>query len=569
MMQFSKFVLAGSGLGLLVGLIVWQIMGTRGIWLALGLGGLIALTWLAMAWPLTRSLARHTQLERETLRANRALKVLSECNHALIRTTTESELLGEICRIIVVSGGYRLAWVGFAAEHPEVVELQAQYGYEADQIQSDETTANLLLRHASVRQVMRTGQASVVREIQTNAEDQVWRHQAEQFGYASIVSLPLCHQGTPFGALTIYAADPQAFTSDEVALLRNLADDMAYGIMVLRDRDQHAQTARSLEHFETKARALLDAIPDTILRFNRDGICVDVKTTRQGEPWPAPEGLVGQHVRGWLPAEISEHFELYISKTFRTQRRQVFEYRLKTDDVLRDYEARIVYLSNDRVMAIVRDITDRKAREAIIEEERARIARDLHDGLAQSLYFVGLKLDYLSKQADRENDSLAQELSTLKNMVQANIREIRRTIFALRPVNLAKLGFGPALRQYVDAFGEQANLHIALELSGDEDALPGSLEPILFRLVQEGLNNVAKHAQTDRAWVKLCIEPGRSVHLSIRDAGIGFSPGGLLMAENGRLGLSQMQQRVKLLGGQFTIDSQPMHGTILRADIPL
>ena len=138
----------------------------------------------------------------------------------------------------------------------------------------------------------------------------------------------------------------------------------------------------------------------------------------------------------------------------------MFEYQLPVNRTTRDYEARIVVCNENEVTAIVRDITERKAREAIIEEERARIARDLHDGLAQNLYFVGLKLDYLYKKIKGAYDpeDVNSELCALKKTVQANIDDVRRTIFSLRPVELGKLGFGPAVRKYISEFGEQTRL---------------------------------------------------------------------------------------------------------------
>ena len=225
-------------------------------------------------------------------------------------------------------------------------------------------------------------------------------------------------------------------------------------------------------------------------------------------------------------------------------------------------------MRSDRALAIVRDITDRKAHEAIIEEERERIARDLHDGLAQNLYFLGLKIDFLAKQVLLDPETTHQELSALKKTVQANIQEIRRTIFALRPVDL-DAGFGVAVRTYVREFGEQAGLSIDYACSGNEDDLPRALEPVLFRLVQEALNNVAKHAGSSRAWVDLTIRPGQSVGLKVRDDGIGFNAERLPMANGAKLGLTQMQQRVTAAGGTFTVTQRADPGHHLARRDPL
>lgn len=218
---------------------------------------------------------------------------------------------------------------------------------------------------------------------------------------------------------------------------------------------------------------------------------------------------------------------------------------------------------------ILRDITQRKAQEAVVEEERARIARDLHDGLGQNLYFLGLKLDYIRKQIPRNPKEAVSELRALKATVQTNIQDVRRTIFALRPVDLDGLGLVPAVRQYARDFGEQAGLEVMVNVHGDEDTLPGATEPVLFRLVQEGLNNVVKHADAKHAWVELSIGPHRRGQLVIRDDGNGFDATGQPLAGDSKMGLRQMRERVTLAGGRFRVESAPGEGTTLVAEIPL
>jgi signal transduction histidine kinase len=214
--------------------------------------------------------------------------------------------------------------------------------------------------------------------------------------------------------------------------------------------------------------------------------------------------------------------------------------------------------------------TERKAWEALLKEERARIARDLHDGLAQNLYSLSLKLDILRKQVNfAPPNVMIDELSTLKKTVQANIDDVRRTIFALRPIELETLGFGPALRKYIREFGEQVGLAISLKVRGDESALPAALGPVLFRFAQEGLTNIAKHAQARHAWLELNIHPKRTVRLTIQDDGIGFDPQIQSTPNSHKMGLRQMRERITNLEGQLKLESAPAQGVILRLEIPL
>jgi signal transduction histidine kinase len=270
-----------------------------------------------------------------------------------------------------------------------------------------------------------------------------------------------------------------------------------------------------------------------------------------------------------LSPEAAQHFRQQLNYALQTDHTKVAEYQQIINRTPHDFEARIIAYRETEALAIIRDISNRKAREALIEEERARIARDLHDGLAQSLYFLGLKLDYLRKRIDQGPDGIADELHTLKKTVQANIQDVRRTIFSLRPVELDKLGFGPAVEKFVTEFGEQTRLEVALTMDIGELELPPLLEPTFFRLIQEGLNNVAKHAQAKHIRLELFARMHDAARLTIRDDGIGFDVNSINTNNSAHMGLRQMRERVQALNGQFTIASTPLEGTVLQAEIPL
>jgi PAS domain S-box-containing protein len=471
-----------------------------------------------------------------------------------------------------------LAWVGFIDDENGNAENDkddkrvtpvAQRGYEDGYLESIEIRWDESERgRGPTGTAIRSGTPSVVRNILADPSFSPWRDEAKQRGFNSVIALPLADEDQTLGALTIYAVEQDAFDADEVSLLSDLADDLAYGIATLRARAQHEIASQALSHFESKAHALLDAMPDTMMILTSSGECLDVRTAKGGNAWRPSSEFRGQHLSTFLPSAVSEKYIHHLMKTLERERRQVFEYTLTADGSAQVFEARIVKMQEQRVLAIVRDITERKAHEAIIEEERERIARDLHDGLAQSLYFLGLKIDFLAKQVLQNPETTHQELRALKKTVQASIQEIRRTIFALRPVDL-DAGFDIATRTYVREFGEQAGLQIDYSFDGNEDDLPRVLEPVLFRLVQEALNNVAKHAGSNRAWVDLTIHPAQAAILEIRDNGIGFNADRLPTANGAKLGLSQMHQRVAAAGGTFSVNSVPTQGTTLHAEIPI
>jgi len=205
----------------------------------------------------------------------------------------------------------------------------------------------------------------------------------------------------------------------------------------------------------------------------------------------------------------------------------------------------------------------RQEREAVLEEERARIARDLHDSVAQTLYFLALKTDHLRQQSD-QNEALRQELRVMGRSLREVIREIRRTIFALRPLDWSGTGFLIALERFVEGFAEQAGLEVSFQV--DEGyTIPPRLEPTIFRLVQESLNNVAKHAQAKRVWIRLSASSRDTLRMEVRDDGVGFDTH---QPPGHGIGLQQMRDRAQAAGGEFVLRSQPGKGTTIQATFP-
>jgi signal transduction histidine kinase len=226
-----------------------------------------------------------------------------------------------------------------------------------------------------------------------------------------------------------------------------------------------------------------------------------------------------------------------------------------------------------RVILAVEDVTAEKGRrseEEAIAEERRRIAREIHDGLAQNLAGLRFEVGRWHKLVDGDPAQMHTELDSLQELLSQNIREVRRSIFALRPVSLDELGFYLALQQFIGEFGEQNQLHVDLHVAGPQERLPAFLEPVLFRIIQEALNNVGKHARADTVWIELDLESPETVALRVRDDGAGFDPAILdQLFQRGHLGLRQMRERVENLRGTFELHSHSGRGTEIHIVLPL
>ncbi len=201
-----------------------------------------------------------------------------------------------------------------------------------------------------------------------------------------------------------------------------------------------------------------------------------------------------------------------------------------------------------------------------ISEERDRIARELHDGVQQDLFLLGLKVDLCGELLRSDPERVAQELKSIRQTLTEGINDLQRITQALRPIDLERLGFFEAIRKLSAELGEQNRVAVQVSLVGGEKRLPYDLEASLFRIVQEALSNVAKHASAKRAWVELDLSDSKKVSLIIRDDGRGFDP--KLLNDARGLGLKHMKERVEERGGLFKLESTPGRGTKILAVLP-
>jgi PAS domain S-box-containing protein len=177
--------------------------------------------------------------EEKLARLNRTLQTVNECNQALVRATEEYELLRSVCRILVEFGGLRMAWVGYREfNEDKTVRPVAQAGYEAGYLERINITwADTDRGRGPTGTAIRTGRTCWTRNILTDPNMAPWRIEALSRGYASNVSLPLMSHGEAFGALTLYAEEPDVFTETTVEQYTDLTNNLAYGVMALRTRE--------------------------------------------------------------------------------------------------------------------------------------------------------------------------------------------------------------------------------------------------------------------------------------------------------------------------------------------
>jgi diguanylate cyclase (GGDEF)-like protein/PAS domain S-box-containing protein len=218
-------------------------------------------------------LTERKRAEEVQTRLNRELRAISDCNQALLRAGDEQSLLNDICHIICDEAGYRMAWVGFA-EHDDArtVRPQAWAGEEAGYLTlAPLTWSDSPEGHRPFGIAIRRGETACAQDFSDAAWSTCWTTEALRRGYRSGIALPLKgNESQTFGALCIYSAQTNAFTPGEIALLEELAGDLAFGITALRLRARQEEAKKKLQASEQLFRALVENSPDPIARYDRE-----------------------------------------------------------------------------------------------------------------------------------------------------------------------------------------------------------------------------------------------------------------------------------------------------------
>lgn len=214
----------------------------------------------------------------------------------------------------------------------------------------------------------------------------------------------------------------------------------------------------------------------------------------------------------------------------------------------------------------LRDLSSQLLR--IQEEERKQISRELHDEVGQALTAINVNLAVLKKEVAAANPTFERRIADTQNLLEQTMTTVHRFARELRPAMLDDLGLVPALRSYIDQFTERTGIQIAFAAAPGVERLDNERKTVVYRVVQESLTNVAKHAHATRVEVTIQLTP-RGIALAVRDNGQAFEvDAALALKKKNRLGLLGMRERVRLVNGVLAIESVPGKGTTVRAELP-
>ena len=322
-----------------------------------------------------RDITERKKTEAELLRLNRTLRTLSDSNHILLHARVETDLLNDVCRIIVEDCGFAMVWVGYADDDAgKTVRPVAQAGFDPGYLDAlNVTWADTERGRGPTGTAIRTGQPAVCRNILTDPLFAPWREEALKRGYASSLVLPLTTNGRAFGALNIYSREPDGFSKHETELLSELAADLSHGITGIRLRQAHAAGEKNLRQSEERYRTLFESMDQGFavceMIYDEEGEPSDARILSVNPAfarltgWPS-ERAVGRTARELFPGIEPVRIEGY-GRVVRSGRSERFHNTVAA--LGKDVEVFAWRTGIDRFAALFTDVTERMQKEKQIE----------------------------------------------------------------------------------------------------------------------------------------------------------------------------------------------------------
>jgi len=526
---------------------------------------------------------------------NRTLKAMSNSNQAILLATDETSFLQEACRIISNDCGHAMVWVGIAEQDEDkTVRPVAYAGFEEGYLEAQGVTWDESERgRGPTGTAIRTGEPSICRNMLTDPAFAPWRENAIKRGYASSLVIPLKERGEAWGAITIYAQEPDAFSEGEVDLLTELAGDLELGVQTLRIRAAHAKAEDALREREELLGLFVEHAPAALAMFDDK-----MRYLHASRRWMADYGLGDRDLRGVshydVFPETPEHWkeahrrgmagEVLSGEADRIERTDGSEQWIRWEvRPWRDAEGKV-----GGIVIFSEEITERKKAEEerlrsekvalqrqqlqalavrlqqVREEERKMVARDLHDQIGQILTAIKMDVTWVVRQLPRAKDDMHARLAKSIEMINDGVRSVRKICSGLRPGILDDLGLSAAIEWQANEFASRTGIPCQVTVPPDELHLDGDRTTAIFRIFQECLTNVARHAEARSVRASLYEQDG-DLLLVVQDDGKGFSEAGIA----GSLGVLGMKERAQVCGGSVQVSSSPGKGTTVTACVPV
>jgi len=543
---------------------------------------------------------------REIRRLNRALSTLSTCGEAVVHAADEASLLQQICEILVHVGDFRLAWVGYAEnDRSKTVRLMAKAGFDDGYTESARITWDETERgRGPTGTAIRTGKVCIARSTLDNPDFAPWREEARRRGYGSNIALPLRTESETLGALAIYAAETDAFDAGEVELLKELANDLSYGIRSLRNEAKRRQVVAALKTSEERYRTLFEHNLAGVFRATEGKLldCNEAFCRMLGYSREEMLALDMRLLYSDLTARDSGKKLLYATRKLTNyqvglRRKDGSEITVLVNVNLLEEEA-----GTPPVLAgVVLEVTEvHKLQEQLAQSQRLEAVGKLTGGIAHDFNNILMIINSYGEIALDKVDTGSPLRRPLEQIRIATDRaaSLTRQLLAFsrkQVMSPVVLNLGSVLSDLKEMLKRLIGEDIALEVSLSEDLWltkvdPSQIEQVVFNLAVNARDAMPRGGRLSVQAANLELgddfvrahpgaNPGQYVAFMVSDTGCGmsqevqsriFEPF-FTTKEPGKgtgLGLSTVYGIVKQSGGYITVESQPGKGTTFSIYLP-
>ncbi len=412
--------------------------------------------------------------------------------------------------------------------------------------------------------------------------------QAAQEQIRSQLMAPLTLKGHTNGLIVVATRQVEEYTADSIELLTAIGTQISVAMENSRLYETQKATSQRLAISEGNYRRLLEHASDAIWAHDMDGRVIAANRPAGAlAGFKTAEEMIGRDVReslAWDGLTVARRVRRNLLENIPFE--QPYEQRLVRTDgteiILMISTSLIKYDEKNPVFEhVARDVTRERHMQDNLryyvqqitrtqEEERKRIARDLHDETAQALYALTRQVDnFIRNSSGVLTPETTTFLTDLEEQIRNTLQGVRRFSQNLRPPMLDDFGLMASLRWLVRDMQQRGSIETSLSVKGEEKRLAADVELAVFRVVQEALTNVEKHAQASKLEMTISFT-AESLDILIKDNGKGFELSGELsdLPRGGRLGLVGMDERVRLIGGKLDIESGTDKGTTVSIHVP-
>ncbi|MFC1977214.1 PAS domain S-box protein [Chloroflexota bacterium] len=522
------------------------------------------------------------QMQWRLQRLNLILRTIRNVDQIILEEGDHDRLIKRVCNSLVKTRGYFNAWIALLDRSGRFVAfteagLGEKFSVLAKQLESGRLTS-------CTQSVLTQSKAVVINDPASSCTDCPL---AKEYTGRGGIAARLQYRGKLYGLLCASVPASLVTEAEECSMFEDVAGDIASALHKIKLEKDHKRAEEALRESENRYRVLFDGANDGMLVMDLEGNIIMANSAMAELTGYTTDGLAKTNILQFLSTSsfetIMENQRRRIEDESETSTQRYELQMVRKDRTERTIDVVTSLLPDGGrspiIQLIARDITEQKRAEenlrayasrAILaqEEERKRVARELHDETAQALASLGMDINSLARAKGRDSGEVSRRLEELRDRTSDILRGVRFLSQALRPPMLEELGLLAALQELADDLLCQQEILAEFEVQGAPRRLLPDMELALFRIAQEALSNVGKHARATECSLKVEFSPEK-IELRISDNGQGFEVPAVVddFVYSGKLGLTGMRERAKLIDGTLTISSQPGRGTTVVLEV--